>query len=62
VSDEQGYPAGCGRCKALREFCLLDQVTFAPDLEHPDPVVRALARGRVSVAEQVLRILDGVKE
>ena len=61
MSDEQGYRAGCGRCKALREFCLSDQANFADDLEHPDPVVRALARGRVSAAEQVLRILDGGK-
>jgi hypothetical protein len=47
------------RVEMVHEFCLLDEVTFASDLEHHDPVVRALARGRVSACEQVLRLLNG---
>jgi len=47
------------RVEAVLAFCLTDEVNFSADLEHTDPVVRALARGRVSAAEQVLRLLDG---
>jgi hypothetical protein len=38
MSDEQGYPAGCGRCKALREAledvaALLEQLPTGYDEE-----------------------------
>jgi len=47
------------RVEAVLSFCRTQKATFGSDLEHTDPVVRAIARGRVSAADQVLRALDG---
>lgn len=47
------------RVERVLAFCAESKTAFGLDLEHSDPVVRALARGRVSAAEQVEKRLNG---
>ena len=47
------------RVEAVLRFCRDDKKLWDGDLEHADPVVRAMARGRISAVEQVMLALIG---
>lgn len=55
-------PELAARVERVLAFCSESKTFWTCDLEHSDPAVRALARGRVSAAEQVVRLLDGGKQ